>query len=184
MRAKKEGFQKPHLTNTVRVVSEGNIAGGLCTQEAKNMSETAKYFHELNHGNVHGVQVFEDEQLVANIWFAGSHEGIGVRSRDYFAGYNQLWDWNQGRDYPPTDPAHYEFGTRYQYEGVFYSRNPLVCLPDEELRKLCIKLFEVDPGPVPDPLTPEEIEKEREARGLKKASDDEDKKCKPSSLLW
>jgi hypothetical protein len=123
----------------------------------------AEYFHELNQGKVHGVEVYDEaNELVASIQLLESGAGMDIRARYAFPGYQKRWDWEEG-GMPHRDPKTYPFGVRIQYEAT-YIAPPVSHFVDEALRNTCIEKFDTDPGPVPPPLTEEERSREKEER--------------------
>lgn len=120
----------------------------------------AEYCHNY-YGDLSGITIFNDaNEKVGSIYFIGSNEGIGVRSRDPFPGYTEVWDWDQGRYFEkPRDPSEYEFGTRFQYETTFTAYiasrgNPFATFNWQAMREASIRCFNIDPG---EPKEPEEF---------------------------
>lgn len=100
------------------------------------MIDRAEYIKSFKNGKKDAVRLYDNEELVAKIYFTNRYSELGIRSAFPFGGWQKTWDWGETR---------FELGVRVQYEAVFYNESGR-----QVLRTKCIECFGFDPGPVPD----------------------------------
>lgn len=97
----------------------------------------SEYVQMLKNGRKDMLKLYDNDCLVARIYYGHSEGTLNIRSRDKFKGWQEIYDW---LEYKP-----YEFGTQIQYEAWFPYN-----MGSETIRNKCIEIFGFDPGPVPD----------------------------------